>query len=148
MIAKKQKPPPSQRRFPHAWTELVYLCRKIHYWLHVRGSRPRANRYQTRIEQVLDELPQDGMAIIRQEALALLNELKGDLSKSIFHRAKEIELTERLHQLAEAPTCDAKTRAYMLQYRDTEALQARRVILQELLKKKRDVSNNGARKAH
>src|SRR6266478_3262038 len=112
MILKKSKPPATQRRFASPWAELDYLCKKIHYWLYSRNNRVRAARYEVRLEQVLNDVPKNDVAIIRHEGLALLHELRDELSKAILFRTREIELIERLHQLASSPKHDEKTRAY------------------------------------
>ena len=75
MLLKKKKPPTTRRRFAHPWIELDYLCKKIRFWLYVRKDRHRAGRFVQRFESVLDQVPDNDMAIIRQEGLALFNEL-------------------------------------------------------------------------
>jgi hypothetical protein len=145
MILKKSKPPVTKRSFVSPWVELDYLCKKIHYWLYVRKNKARADRYQDRLEQVLKVLPNsdDNLAIIRQEGWALLHELKDEASQSILFRTREIELIERLHELARSPRHDEKARAYMLQGRDAVALQARRDILHSLKQEKLGRNRNG-----
>lgn len=144
MIVNEEKPPTTRRRFTSPWIELDYLCKKIHYWLYTRGQKTTADRYVKRLRRVLDELPEkNNLAIARQEGLALLHQLKGDLSKSIVHRTREIELIERLRREAQLPRYDDNTRAYMLQDLDDEALQQRRDILQSLKEQKLAQNNNG-----
>ena len=141
MMVKKPRPPITRRWFASPWTELDYLCEKIHYWLYVRKNKARAERYCARLERVLKILPSDddNLAIIRQEGWALLHELKDEASKSILFRTREIELIERLHELAGKH--DEKTRAYMLQGREADALEERRDILRSL--KNRKLGRNG-----
>src|SRR5947209_17284121 len=98
MMKKRVKPPNTQRRFATSWGELDYLCKKMRYWLYTRKQRTRAERYLDRLARVLRELPENDLAIIREEGLALLHELKGDLGAAIAHREREIRLTEGLHR--------------------------------------------------
>ena len=148
IILKKAKPPTTQRKFAGPWAELDYLCKKIHYWLYTRKKKPRAERYRDRLEQVIDDLPENDLAIIRYEALALLHELRGNLSQAILCRTREIELIERLHVLARSPRHDERTRAYMLQNCGEEALQHRRDILQSLKDQKLRPTSNGVGTGH
>jgi hypothetical protein len=130
------KPPITKRRFGNTWGELDYLCKKVRYWLYARKQRPRAERYLDRLERVLHDLPENDMAIIREEGLALLSELEGEIAKAIAHRRREIELMKRLHKEARSPKYDVSTRAYMLRDRDTNALRERCAILESLQKAK------------
>lgn len=136
MRDKKLLPPMTRRLFANSWSELDYLCKKIDYWLYAREQRTRAERYRDRLERVLNELPENNRAILREEGLALLYELQGRISKAIAHRKREIRLMERLHQEAGSPQYADSTRAYMLRDRDTKALEHRRVILETLQKAK------------
>lgn len=131
-MTSKLSPPPTQRTFANAWSELDYLCRKVHFWLHARQERARALIYRDRLERVLHSLPQS-RAILREEGLSLLSELRGDLADSVKHRTREIELMERLHLEAQSKQYDKATRAYMLQGRDAAALAERRRLLDSLL---------------
>ena len=130
MMRTQAKPPTTQRRFATPWGELNYVCSKIRYWLYTRKQRTRAERYLTRLTRILRELPDNDLAIIREEGLALFHELKGEPSAAIVHREREIRLIERLHK--EAESHDDSTRAYMLLGRDTIELQERRAILAAL----------------
>ena len=130
MIRQQAKPPTTQRRFTTIWGELAYVCKKTRYWLYARKQRARAERYQERLAAILHDLPVNDSAIIREEGLALLHELRGELAKAIAHREREISLTERLHK--EAQSHDQGTRCYMLQGRETNDLQQRREILAAL----------------
>jgi hypothetical protein len=134
MMPKKPKPPITQRTFANIWGELDYVCKKIRYWLYTRKQRARAVRYLDRLERVLRDLPESDMAIIRQEGLALLHELKGEIGESIAHRGQEIALMERLYTEAQSPKYADSTRDYMLRDRDMAALQERRAILEALKK--------------
>jgi hypothetical protein len=92
------KPPRSQRRFGTIWGELEYVCARIRYWLYERESRPFATRYLVRLTHVLKALPDNDLAIIREEALALRAELTEDIESAIAHREREIKLMEKLHR--------------------------------------------------
>jgi len=130
------KPPITQRRFANGWGELDYICKKIRFWLYTRKQKPRAERFLPRLERVLDDLPENDSAIIREEALALLHELKEDQNYAIAHREREIQLMEQLQQEAQSPKYLGSTRAYMLRDRDRAALEERRAILETLKKAK------------
>jgi hypothetical protein len=136
MNHKMPKPPTTERRFGNTWGELAYLCRKIRYWLYIRKQRARADHYRNRLAMVLHDLPENDLAIIREEGLALYCEMEDEVGEAIAHREREIQLIERLHREAESPRYDERTRAYMLQNFDTTALQERRVILESLRKAK------------
>jgi hypothetical protein len=72
------------------------------------------------------------MAVLRQEGLAQLHELKGDKSAAIKHRKREIELMEKLQDEVRNGAYDKKTKAWILANRDEKALQERRDILRKL----------------
>ena len=78
------------------------------------------------------DLPGNNRAIIREEALALLNEFKGKIRQAIAHRRREIALMEQLAEEAQSAKYTDSTRAYMLRDRDGAALAERRRILQDL----------------
>ena len=80
----------------------------------------------------MQTLPKNDLAIVREEALALLPELQGDVSAAIVHREREIKLTERLHKEAQSPGYTDSTRSYMLRDRGAFYLQERRAILAAL----------------
>jgi hypothetical protein len=132
MIKESSKPPATQRTFASVWAELDYLCKKTRYWLYDRREKPAAMRYLNRLARLLHDLPRNEVAILREECLALLSELKGNMSDAISHRTREIKLMERLHREALSPKCSASTRDYMLQDRDVSALRQRREILHAL----------------
>jgi len=136
MLRKKPAPPKTRRRFVNPWGELAYLCGKISYWLYTQGHKARAEHYLDRLKRVLRELPENDAAIVREEGLALLYELKGKLGEAIAHRRREIQLMEWLHREAGAPEYSDNARAYMLRDRDIPALQGRRSILESLEKAK------------
>jgi hypothetical protein len=133
---KMPKPPTTERRFGNSWGELAYLCRKIRFWLYTRKQRARAAHYLDRLEGVLGNLPENDLAIIREEGWALFCELNDELDGAIAHREREIQLIKRLHREAESARYDESTRAYMLQGHGAADLQDRRAILQALRKAK------------
>jgi hypothetical protein len=125
----------TQRRFANTWGELDYLCKKIHYWLYSRKQKTSARRYRNRLERVLQDLSENNSTILRQEGLALLHELKGEIGESIAHRKQEIELMERLHKESRSAKYADNTRAYLLRDRDVSDLKERRAILETLEKR-------------
>jgi hypothetical protein len=139
MLHTRSKLPKTQRVFADCWGELDYLCKKMRYWLYTKKQKPRAEHYIDRLARVLRKLPENERAIIREEGLALLHELKGDLRAAIAHREREIALMERLHQDAQSPRYAKSTKAYMLRDRDTADLRERRAILESL---KKDLPQN------
>jgi hypothetical protein len=141
MIQKRPEPPVTRRSFANIWGELDYLCKKTSYWLYSRKDKARAKRYLDRLERVLRALPENNLAIIREDALALLYELRGEIDKSIAHRRREIGLMEALHKDAQSSRYSDATRAYMLRGRDPGALEERRAILETLKKKKSEQSD-------
>jgi len=97
--------------------------------LHPRATK-QGERFLDRLEKTLRSLPDDDIAILRQEALA--SELKGKRSAAIAHRKREIQMMERLQGEAASPKYSPSTRAYMLRDRDSDALRERRAILKSL----------------
>jgi hypothetical protein len=113
-MATTPSPPATKRTFASPWSELDYLCRKLRYWLYARNERGRAERYVSRLERVLRKVPGNDSAILRQEALAILCEMKGQIGQAIVHRESEIDLMLRLQEDARLGNYSPKTRAYML----------------------------------
>jgi hypothetical protein len=137
MPAKHPSPPRTQRRFRTVWGELDYVCKRIHYWLYRRRTPAIARRYLGRLERLIHELPDNDLAILREEALALRDELKGHRPGAVKHRRRELDLTERLHksvhQSVAAGSYDEGMAASILAGRDGAALEERRAILADLL---------------
>jgi hypothetical protein len=131
-----------QRRRPRGhrtvWGELALVCRRIHHWWYVRGEQTPARRYQRRLERLLRRLPQNDCAIVREEGLAWLSQLKGELNQALGHRRREVELMERLHasvqRSVERGEYDRATAEAMLDFagRGHEALGGRRAIVRAL----------------
>jgi hypothetical protein len=135
--------PENQGRFKTAWGELHYLCKKAHYWLYVRRDKASAKRFVGRLIRVLEKLPENKLAIIRQEGLALVHEITDDYALAIKHREEEIRLIQTLHEdvrrSVAAGDYDEKMGTSILAGHDFSALQERRAIvasLQRALKNK------------
>jgi hypothetical protein len=141
-MTQRKGPPATRRSFASIWDELDYLSKRISYWLYSRRQKTSAERYLERLERVLHDLPENDVAIIRENGLALLHELKGDIDKAIAHRKREMELMEKLHKEAQSSRYADATRAYMLHDRGMNALRVRRVILKTLRKTKAGLSSN------
>jgi hypothetical protein len=139
MVTSKQANSTSQMRSHTGWAELDYLCKKLHYWLHVRKEKGRAKRFLPRLERVLEELPENDLAIDRAEGLALFHELKGNNGLAIKYRRREIELIEMAHKSVgeslKAGHYGKSTAASILADRNLTSLAARRAILKGLIGK-------------
>ena len=98
-----------------------------------------ARRFQSRLHAVLNALPENRLAILREEGWALLHELEGELAAAIEHRKKEIRLIERLHESVklsiDGGKYDAAVGDSILEKWDAGALKERRDILKALLLK-------------
>lgn len=129
----KQAPIRVGPKLPTPWGELEWVCAKVHNLWYVRRRKAQAVRvYLPRLEDVLSRIPENDMAILRSEGLALLHELKGDRAGAIKHRRREIFLMEKLQDDVNAGDYDEKTKASILIGRDKHALQQRRAILGSL----------------
>ena len=130
-------------RAGNAWLELETICRKIHVQLYDTGDIAPAMRYRARLQKVLGELPKNDLAILREEGLALLHEMQGEITQAITHRRKEIRLIERLHKSVEQSITngdyDATMGKSILAGRTAGILMQRRTIL-AALQQKRDSS--------
>jgi hypothetical protein len=132
-MQSRQQPRRTQRKFGTIWGELSHVCDRIHRLLYSKRDKATARRlYLSRLERILENLPENDMAILRAEGLAQLNELKGNKTGAIKHRKREIELMQKLHEDVEARDYDERTKAAILVGRDKQALQQRRAILQAL----------------
>jgi hypothetical protein len=145
---QRTRTPPRKKRFRTPWGELQYVCKKIHAWLYQRKERPSARRYLPRLERILAALPPNDMAILKEEGLALLHELKGEIKEAIKHRQREIQLMEKLHDAVNGRISDPALRKSILMDRDAAALSERKIILQKLQKSKiSDRKNRNGREA-
>jgi hypothetical protein len=88
------------------------------------------------LDQVLKALPKNKSAILREEGLGLLYELRGEANKAVKHRRREIELMRQLHKEARSAKYSADTAAYMLRGRTKSDLEDRQAILQALGRKR------------
>ncbi len=141
MITSENKIRKRRKSAAHIWAELADLCRKISVHLYGKNhDKQSARRYQRRLELIMTQLPENDLAIVRQEGAALLSELKGDFESAIEHRKKEIELTERAQKSVQESVkrgdYGAETAAWALQGRDSKALEKRRAILRDLKKQR------------
>jgi hypothetical protein len=121
------------------WAELADVCQQIHHWWYVKRNQRSAKSHLSRLEQILSALPESRSAIVRQEALAWLHQLQGDLNLAIRYREREIHLTEMLHasvrQSVDVGDYDESVAAYALKGRDIDSLKERRAILRSLIDK-------------
>jgi len=147
MIIKKHSPSIRRSSDAKLWAELDQLCKKTSFWLYTRKQKARAEQFAERLERALRDIPDNGLAIVRAEGLALLRELEGDLEEAIVYRRREIQLMEKLHREAESPSYAASTRAYMLRGRNKADLRERRAILGRLIKSNTDNRHEFTRKA-
>lgn len=136
-----RKPRP---KFRTKWGELEHLCATINRLAYAEGEKAKAKRYLPRLQRLLDELPKNDMAILRQDGLALLAELTGHVDDAIKHRKREIMLMKRLHQDVESKGYAKEMRASILINRDTGVLEERCGILESL--QKQTLSNGAAAK--
>lgn len=132
------------------WGELSDVCERVHYHLYESSNETAAKRYRLRLRRIIGDLPDNGMAILREEALALLSELTHDLATAVEHRQREIKLIERLHasvrQSIEAGEYDRRMGASILNAWDRSALRERRAILRRLKRQLRPVPAPSARR--
>jgi hypothetical protein len=118
--------------------EVAALCRKVHSLLYTDSDVAAANRYLGKLKKAVQRAPRSPLAIVRQEALALVHELQGNLARAIVHREREIQLTKRLHASFTKAIRDGRygdsTAAELLAYsgRDKRYLQERRAVLKRL----------------
>jgi hypothetical protein len=118
------------------WGEVNNICQRVHRHLYETRNTTAAKRYRRRLESITKQLPENDLAILREEALALLHELEGDLSAAVRHREREVGLIERLHasvgESVDAGRYDSKMGASILANWDNRALKQRRAILKGL----------------
>jgi hypothetical protein len=127
-----QKCEKARPRFRTKWGELEQVCAKIHNLWYVEKKESTAKRYLGRLQRVLREVPDNDMAILREDGLALLHELRGEIGDAIKHRKREIQLMTRLHRDVEANGYAEEMKASILVDRDAAVLQERRTILKSL----------------
>jgi hypothetical protein len=89
------------------------------------------------LKAILENLPENDLAILREEGLGLLHELNSEVDAAIKHRRREIQLMEKLHREAKGGGYAESTRTYMLAGRQQCTLQERRAILESLRERAR-----------
>jgi plasmid stabilization system protein ParE len=118
------------------WGELSNVCRRVYRHLYETRNKAAAKRYRRRLESITQQLPDNDLAILREEALALLHELEDDVSAAVQHREQEIGLIERLHasvrKSIESGRYDSKMASSIMADWDDRALKKRRAILKGL----------------
>jgi len=139
MIGSKTKSPKSTTKAVDVWGELDKVCRKLHSYLYGKQDKASAKRYQARLEKILERLPANDSAILREEGAALLGELKSDIGSAISHRRREIELMTAfqasVRDSVAAGEYDAAMEVSILAGRDAAALAERQAILHGLEKR-------------
>jgi hypothetical protein len=118
------------------WLELARLCKAIRTSWYPAQREVSRQRYLYRLGRILERIPEDDVAIIRQEALAWFHQLKGDYAAAIRHRREEIRLMEWLQRdvqrCLESGAYDQSTARYALDGRGSGDLRDRRAILRSL----------------
>ena len=91
------QPPRIEKRFISIWHELIYICRRIHYWLYIRTDENAARRYLPKLKRILKRLPENSASIAAAEGFALLHTLTGKAQLSLKYRKREIRKLESLN---------------------------------------------------
>jgi hypothetical protein len=99
----RPKPPPTERKFAHAWAEIDYLYHKLLYWFYEREDRRRAAIYARRLRPLLRREDSRSEVILGSAARALVAELDGNLADAIRHRIHELKLIRRLNEIGAPP---------------------------------------------
>jgi hypothetical protein len=88
------------------------------------------------LDRILKKLPENDMAIIREEGLAWTHQLRGENAAAIKHRQREIQLIEMLQddvrRSVDAGKYDETMAARILGGRDLAGLEERRAMLKAL----------------
>ncbi|HVA51560.1 MAG TPA: hypothetical protein VNH11_34785 [Pirellulales bacterium] len=133
---KRDYEPDARATSPALWRELGEVCQRVHRHLYENGNKTAARRYRRRLEKLTRELPDNDLAILREEALALLHELDDDIPEAVRHREREIELIERAHdsvrESIRSGRCDEGMGASILADWNQPVLDERREILRGL----------------
>jgi hypothetical protein len=124
----KTKPPRDRRKFANEWDEIEYLRDKLLYWLHGRAAAEKARPFADRLAQLLPKADPNREAILGEECWSLVCEAKGDLPDAIQHRANEICLIRRLHEISR----NAPYEAFALQGYGHDILRDHLVLLARL----------------
>jgi hypothetical protein len=78
------EPPPTRRKFIHAWDEIEYLYAKAAYWAHHRDMPKKAERFLPRLKRLVSRHDRNHEAILGVECMALISDLDGDLEREIY----------------------------------------------------------------
>jgi hypothetical protein len=104
---------------------------------HGKKDPDLAKRSLTRLERVLKSLPDNDLAIIREEGWAWFHQIRGDTALAIKHRRQEIQLIEKLYdsvrRSVKAGDYDESMARSILADRDVADLKERQAILHALL---------------
>jgi hypothetical protein len=135
-MLQPQSRPLKREKTGNAWGELEAICRTVHAALYERRDVTSARRYRLRLGEILARLPENDQAILREEGLALVHELRGEVALAIPHRQREIRLMMKLHRSVKESVTkgdyDAKTGQSILVGRGLDALKERRAILKAM----------------
>ena len=113
----------------YVWGELADVCEILRQLMYEDRDLAKAKMQLPKLEALLEQLPDNDVAIIRAEGFALLHELKEEPEQAIEYRKREIELMEMLHQHIRDNDYDDKTKQSLLNGRDTEDLELRKTII-------------------
>ena len=133
-----EEKPPSRRQIADAkrGAELDRVCRRVHESWYKNKDRNSGERFMCELDRILKKLPENDMAILRQDALALFDQLQGDNVCAIKHRQEEIRLIEQLHDDVRRNLDSGKytqsTAEYVLEGRDVKNLNERRAMLRAI----------------
>ena len=119
------------------WGELAHVCGRIHHHWFRKNDFVSALKYRRRLLRILQNIPDDDLAIIRQEGLAWLYQFDGEIDLAIQHRRREISLMEGLYDEVRrnlsSGKYDKETAAWILATRDDNCMRERQEILARLL---------------
>ena len=133
-----EEKPPSRRQIAEAklWAELDRVCRRVHESWYKNKNRNSGERFVRQLDRILKKLPENDVAIVRQDALGLFRQLQGDNVGAIKHRQEEIRLIEQLHDDVRRNLDSGKytrsTAEYVLEGRDVNNLNERRAMLRAI----------------
>jgi len=113
----------------HVWRKLADVCEVLRQLMYEDRDLAKAKMQLPKLEALLEQLPDNDVAIIRAEGFALLHELKDEPEQAIEYRRREIELMEVLHQSVRDNNQDDKTKRWILNGRDTNDLELRKAII-------------------
>jgi hypothetical protein len=142
MLQPQSQPLKRGKKTGNAWGDLEAICQKVHAALYERRDKTAARRYLVRLKRILTQLPENDLAIVREEGLALLHELRGEAALAIPHRQREIRLMMKLQRSVKKSVTigefDANTGQSILVGRGLDALEKRRAILRAMQQAERE----------